>query len=478
MRLAAKLVLLFFCGLLLIVALLAYHTIKRDRQRAIEDHQRLAAEVAKILSHRQDLSTGFASISTRRIQIRQVEFQSSDDRLRPSVPQAQIVVSKSITTVPMPNPDGGETFYTYLPINDADRDDNSRLEISSPDEHSQTRMRRALQTSLIAVASVTGISGIVILLGGFVMVGKPLNQLVEKVNRVAEGDFEGEVHVQSHDELGTLARAINEMSDKLLQQRKTIEDETAKRISAMQQLRHADRLRSVGRMAAGIAHEMGTPLNVISGRAEMIANDEMPASSVRASAAAIKSETQRIATIVSGMLDFARQSPPNRAEIDLRTVASETAELLTPIAKQSKSMLHLSLPDQPVIAFVDASQVQQVLTNLINNALASKKVEPRENVRVDVSIRSASTESSEAPKLSKIPGFCEIVVTDNGDGITAEDLEHVFEPFFTTKQVGEGTGLGLSIAHGIVKEHGGSIEVESTPGEGSKFRVMLPALKT
>jgi two-component system NtrC family sensor kinase len=286
---------------------------------------------------------------------------------------------------------------------------------------------------------------------------------------VAAGDLSGPVDVRSHDELGELGASLNSMCDQLIESQKKIEEETASRVAAMAQLRHADRLRTVGRLASGVAHELGTPLNVISGRAGLIASDKLNDEQRTQSALTIKAEADRMAGTIRQLLDFARRNRPNKASIDLLQVARQTIELLSPLAEKRKLRLSLSPESGEYEALADVGQVQQVLTNLIVNAMHASS----EDGAVEVSIE--RREATPPEEHDGTPGEYDCIrVEDHGQGIKPEDLDHLFEPFFTTKDVGEGTGLGLSIAYGMVHEHGGWIDVVSEVGKGSCFTVYVP----
>jgi signal transduction histidine kinase len=468
MRLAAKLILLFLCGLLLIVAVFSYATLRREREIAIDQHERYAAELAAVMAERGGMEQAVSIppvLASRQIRVRRVELRSTDDSRQPSVPRERLFVSQEITTITVPESGGNDRWYTYVPIaspeNGSPSESSERLEISATDVGSQDRRRRMLVSSLLTLLCVSGLSAMVVYFGGVRMVGRPLNRLIDKVNRVSQGDLDEPVRIDSHDELGDLGRAINTMCDRLSLQREKIEAETAARIDAVRQLRHADRLRSVGRMAAGIAHEIGTPLNVVSGRAELIASGDLSDQATIQSAIAIKTESDRIGHTIRSLLDFARERPTHRERVDLRSIVETTLELLGPIAAKSGANLNADLPDHAVIANVDRGQIQQVLTNLVNNAIQSGDA----GVEVRIGFEETGARAGDGVVLS---------VCDNGEGISADAIDHIFEPFFTTKDVGKGTGLGLAIAHGIVEEHGGRITVESEPGRGTRFNLMLP----
>ena len=461
MRLAAKLVLLFLFGLLLIVGLFAYLTIQQDRRLAIAEHERRASDLAATLLPSieqavRDQKTGeleqFLTKSTRQVRymrVRWVEFSADSDRShRPSVPIDRIV-TREVTTLSMRDASGQEYLYTYLPVSDAETDLGS-IEIAAPHIGAEKLFRDSLLSSLVALLGVATLSGLVVIVGGIMMVGKPLNELIEKVHRVGDGDFGHPVSLRSHDELGKLGSALNEMCDQLSLQRDQLESEAASRIATVQQLRHAERLNMVGRMAAGIAHEIGTPLNVVTGRAELIASGELDPQATRESAQAIRSEAQRITKIVRELLDFARQSTPHRSQQNLNELIQDTANLMQPLASKQNAELIVNVPDAPLVADVDAGQIQQVLTNLIVNAVQSTDDDGRVTITLSDVMACAEGEIDGQQRP-----FRRIAICDNGQGISAEDREHIFEPFFTTKDVGEGTGLGLSISHSILQEHEG-----------------------
>jgi signal transduction histidine kinase len=251
--------------------------------------------------------------------------------------------------------------------------------------------------------------------------------------------------------------------------RKVAAESTA-RIAALEQLRHADRLTTVGKLAAGIAHELGTPLNVVSGRAGMIASGEIEErEDVVRAARVIQEQAERVTRIVRQLLDFARRRGAEKRVTELAPLARQSAALLEPLAARRGVKLECHAPLAPVRAEVDPSQIQQALLNLIVNAVHAS---PR-GAAVRVELAAHSGPPPGAPPF--LVGPCaELRVCDEGSGIPADQLPAIFDPFFTTKPVGEGTGLGLSVAHGIVADHHGWIEVWSELGRGSRFGIWLP----
>ncbi|MBL8721265.1 MAG: HAMP domain-containing histidine kinase [Myxococcales bacterium] len=304
---------------------------------------------------------------------------------------------------------------------------------------------------------------------GVWLVGRPMRRLVEKARRVGEGDFNTPLELRQHDELGALATEMNAMCERLVVATGRADAEAEARIAALEQLRHADRLTTVGKLASGIAHELGTPLNVVSGRARMIITGEAEGQEVIESAEVIVSASRRMTTIIRQLLDFARRRGPQKAEEDVHEVVRRALSLISHLME--KRGVSLELVGGTAVAELDTTQIEQVVTNLVVNgaqAMASGGL-----LTVVVRKRSAiappDVDRAGAPRQ-----WVAIAVVDQGPGIPAEDLPHIFEPFYTTKGVGEGTGLGLSVAYGIVQEHGGFITVESH-NRGTVFTVHLPA---
>jgi signal transduction histidine kinase len=369
--------------------------------------------------------------------------------------------------------DEGETsarLFTYVPLSVPD-EAVAALEITESLSHERsytaTRVRRTLVTAGIAAL----VCGLVAWAVGIRVVGRPIAELVEKARRVGAGDFSGPVVPLRRDELGLVARELNAMAEGLTALQARVAAESGARIAALEQLRHADRLTTVGKLASGLAHELGTPLNVVAGRAKMIASGEaVDPEEVTDCARIIGEQSERMTRIVRQLLDFARRRSPEKVATDLAQLARQTVALLEPLAAKRGVRLACEDTASPALAPLDKGQLQQALTNLVVNAIQATK--PAGRVRVRALREAAAPGGARADR----PGaFAVLEVSDEGEGIPAERLPAIFDPFFTTKPVDEGTGLGLSVAHGIVQEHGGWIDVESEPGRGSCFRIWLPA---
>jgi signal transduction histidine kinase len=353
--------------------------------------------------------------------------------------------------------DGVRRLHTYLPT-EGFAGEIGALELSQPLEVIDQQTRQVVWVTLLSIGASALLGLMLAYVAGMRWVARPLEALIAHTERIGRGDFSHPLTLRGGDELDQLARALNDMSGRLAAQQATIARESQERFDAVEQLRHAERLSTLGRMAAGIAHELGTPLNVVAGRAALIASGRLVGEDVLSSARTIKAEADRITSIVQRLLDFARQRRPQRTHCELASIAQRTASLLQTLAEKKQVALEFQPPAGPTSCLVDESQIQQVLTNLIVNALQA--VEPGGRVQLSI----------DAPQ----EGFLRMRVADDGPGIPPENRERIFEPFFTTKDVGEGTGLGLSIAYGIVQEHGGRLEVSSSQLGGAAFDVFLP----
>lgn len=228
------------------------------------------------------------------------------------------------------------------------------------------------------------------------------------------------------------------------------------------QLLQSEKLRSLGEMAAGVAHEINNPLGGILLFASLLLEEIDPDDPKRKDLERIVAEATRCKEIVKSLLEFARKSSPEKAPLDVNQALNEGLLFLEKQATFHNIRIVKELDPEIPRVLANAGQLKQVFTNIILNAVDAMKGEGTLTIRT---------------RYHRDTDEVEVSFTDTGEGITKEVLPRIFDPFFTTKEVGKGTGLGLSVSYGIVKEHSGRIEVESEPGRGSTFRVILPALK-
>ncbi|SDP39150.1 sensor histidine kinase [Desulforhopalus singaporensis] len=298
----------------------------------------------------------------------------------------------------------------------------------------------------------------------------PLQQLTREAERIGSGDLDAEPMAVGEDELGELARTMNNMRSHLLAAREKLSLEYDARLKTIEQLRHTERLSTFGLIAANIAHEMGTPLNVVDGRAKMIINEELEPGEIKQCAEIIRNQAERMTAIVRQLLDFTRRPKQDIATENIAFLIRQVFDFLHPMASKQRVCFSLVKEESAEVQLrVDGSQIQQVLVNLLMNSVQAMPEGGKVYVNLsNVQGPGKQNAQSGSAKMMKIR------IVDEGGGIRKDDLEHIFTPFFTTKTIGTGTGLGLSIAHGIVEEHGGWIDVESNVQNGACFSVYLP----
>jgi signal transduction histidine kinase len=320
----------------------------------------------------------------------------------------------------------------------------------------------------VLVVSSLILSGAVIAFVSLRIVGRPLKQLVYHANSVGDGNLSISSDIKSHDEFAFLANAMNKMTGNLLGAWKKINQETNDRIALLEQLRNDDRLKTVGKLSSGVAHELGTPLNIIMGRAGMILADISLDNEAKANAKIIRDQVNRMSTIIQNLLSFARRQTAGKTTADMNALVSHTAKLLAPLAKKRGVTINLCLSSGQLKVHVATQQIGQVLTNLVSNAIDA--MPSGGTISMITRRETKQVRNTQDPAVKEV--IC-IQVKDEGVGISEQDIDYIFDPFYTTKEVGLGTGLGLSIAHGIVVDHGGWIEVSSIMGEGTRFDVYL-----
>ncbi|HET7393460.1 MAG TPA: ATP-binding protein [Candidatus Binatia bacterium] len=322
----------------------------------------------------------------------------------------------------------------------------------------ETRRQRIIGTT----AALVILLSVLILIIVRRNVTRPINQLVQRVREIGRGRWEQRIEIRGRDEIAALAGEFNSMSEELNRSYSKFLEEQQQKLKLERDLRHSERLASVGQLAAGLAHEIGTPLSIVRGRAEYLLRRPRSSEELAGNLEVIRSQSDRITAIVRQLLEFSRRREPMFRSVDLSGLINHVGYLLEHQLLEKNLKVEIHVSPKPLLIQADPDLLQQVFINLFANSLHALD---RDGT---IKIRAYSASSVDGQ------GSVRIVFEDNGVGIAPEVIDHVFDPFFTTKDVGEGAGLGLAVTYGIIKEHGGEITLESEPGKFSRFVIHLP----
>lgn len=322
------------------------------------------------------------------------------------------------------------------------------MSLDEVDRDMQASKNRLLLLGIVAIAAVSLM--IYFLVSRIVL--KPVHEIVAATRKVAAGDLNYKIAVTKRDEIGILANSFNEMTQKLSE--------------AQRQVYQSQKLAAVGQLAAGVAHEINNPLTGVLSFSSFLLKRAQDYPEFKQDLEVIVRETQRCRGIVKGLLDFSRQSPPEKHESDINEIVERAIRIVQIQLDAHRVELKRNLCAGLPKVHADANQIQQVLVNLLLNANDAIG-EGGGTIGLATNIKmNGDTIQAQAKEI-------EIRVSDTGCGISAANLQKIFDPFFSTKGP-KGTGLGLAVAWGIVEKHNGSIEVESEVGKGTTFRIRLP----
>jgi two-component system NtrC family sensor kinase len=277
--------------------------------------------------------------------------------------------------------------------------------------------------------------------------------LASATKQIEEGNLDAEVEITSSDELGELAETFNAMGSALKERDKQLKEYTQRKIM------ESERLAIIGQIAANVAHELNNPLQGIVTYSHLLLEKMTNENSTTDSLNKIVIQANRCRDIIRGLLDFSRQRKPDKTVCDINSVIDQCVSLIENQALFHNIQITKRFGEDLPMVSVDPSQMQQVFMNMIINAAEAMEESGQLNL---------------ATKYDPGEELFEIEITDTGQGIPEENLKRLFDPFFTTKDVGHGTGLGLAISYGIIKEHKGTIAVESELDKGTTFRIKLP----
>jgi C4-dicarboxylate-specific signal transduction histidine kinase len=284
---------------------------------------------------------------------------------------------------------------------------------------------------------------------------KRVDYIISSLEQMAAGNLTNRLEISDRrDELDAICLGINILADEVLYKQK--------------QLVQSDKMAALGRISAGMAHEINNPLMIIRGYAENLESlfntGSIDAVKLQSHIKKINSGVDRIVKIMTHIKDFSRQSSQNFSPVEIQKVIEDSLVLLERPLSLSAIKVDKKLPQEKLFVLGDTTRLEQVFLNILSNAKDAIDDLDGDNGRIEI-------------QVNRRDRFIQIEISDNGMGLDDSLHEQVFEPFFTTKGVGKGTGLGLSISHGIVKDHNGSIRFLSTKGAGSLVQLTLPVLE-
>lgn len=374
-------------------------------------------------------------------------------------------------------------------------------------------MAHLLESQRMILISIILDAIVLIVFGSFLLsrvLVTPLKELVQLTQKISEGDFSQKIEVTSKNEIGQLISSFNRMIERLKENQENLDTHLKSLESANKQLKQAqeelirtEKLASIGRFAAGVAHEVGNPLGAILGYASILQKNGIDREESKDYLKRIEKEIERINRIVRELLEFSRPSTFEIRDVETNKVLENSISLLSYQKNFRNIQTQLNLQQNLPMVKGDESQLSQVFINIILNGIDAMpdggilEIKTEEHIVEDLfpsrlevpyarrrrgdpsesdyfRLRKPDLLSSLLTKFSKGDHLVKIRISDTGVGIKKEDLERIFDPFFTTKSPDKGTGLGLSISLRIVESMGGEIKVESEVGGGSTFELYFP----
>lgn len=354
---------------------------------------------------------------------------------------------------------GVEQFFSIVvPVNGIGEGRQGALEVVLPlQQVNQTLAGTTRRFLLFTVSLIVGLGALIILITRW-SITEPLQRLISAARQLGAGDFSSRVEPSGVADLDRLTSELNRMAEQLEELDSKRDAFYQEKLQLEKGLRHAEKLASIGQLSSGLAHEIGTPLNVISGRAEYLLAKLDKADPSRKSLSTIVQQSESIAALIERLLAFSRKETQTFVQLNLQQPIKEAFSLCLLRCKRSRDEIRLQLELDEDRMIGDADALQHLFVNLILNSFQA--IEGAGSIRIVIA-------EQEQNRL-------QIVYEDSGPGIPEPQRSRVFDPFFTTKQVGEGTGLGLFIVANIVAEHAGEIRVESAPDGGARFVICLP----
>ncbi|MEX0740062.1 MAG: ATP-binding protein [Pseudohongiella sp.] len=360
-----------------------------------------------------------------------------------------------------------EIFSYFVPLTDTGGRINGLLQLTRRGSDFSDYIAMVRQTSLIALAGLCLLLSMIVLVGHHHALGGPLKRMLGGMKKIRGSDSQRRLHNDGPAEIQNLASGINNMLDRIDASQDELVERRQHEMALRLRLEQSEKLATIGRLAAGVAHELGSPLSTLDGKAQQALRDSEseaaePESRTRRNLKQIRAEAARMEKIIQQLLDYGRDNPLSRVQLDCERQVQQALDKLAP-ERESKTV-SATLEGPALRISVDPLRFDQALSNLIANAIHACRQQIRITWRATV---------------IDGQGMIELRVEDDGDGIQMDDKAKLFDPFFTTKPVGQGTGLGLAVAHAAIKDHGGNITLEAPDQRtdslgGACFVVRLP----
>jgi len=349
-----------------------------------------------------------------------------------------------------------EIFSYFLPLIDRGGRINGLLQVTRRGSDFRDYIAQLRIGVLSALGVTTLILVLIVFFGHNRAIGRYLHSLEQSMASIGAGETDQHVPEAGPAELSRLSRSINGMLGRIRQSQQEIAEQREREMDLRLRLEQSEKLAAIGRLASGVAHELGTPLSTVDGKAQRLLRNEQMDSATREAVQQIREEVARMEHIIHQMMDFGRRNPLQKRILSSDRIAHSVHDQLSRDHFDIKVDITLSGPEPGPEITVDIIRIEQALTNLLRNAISAA----RHHVQL--------TWYSEA-------GSCVFSVEDDGEGVDASLEHNLFEPFYTTKPVGQGTGLGLAVAHAAVSDHDGHITVDRSPElRGARFRIYLP----
>ena len=292
----------------------------------------------------------------------------------------------------------------------------------------------------------------------------PLKAMVDAVRRIARGDYDVRLPAKGGDEISIVVREFNSMATALEEQRRSIDQSHTEKLQLERMVRHTEKLSAVGELALGIAHEVRNPLSTIQMTLHTLDKRDDLRATERERVGLARREVSRLEGLVSSMLEYGRPTEPRMVKVDIPQLIRNSIKLVEPESARCHVEARIESCDAGLPQTeADSDQVTQILVNLLLNAIQASS--PGSTVRASAGV--VSNWGSE--------GAISVSISDSGPGIKPDELDRLFTPFFTSRQ--DGTGLGLPLARRIAEAHGGELTLDSTAGEGTTARLILPLRK-